>query len=143
MSKTRNERHGKIITLGEDMRKRIPQLFSVIYRLETTAATDGEDIEEDETFKLHTLRTVNVEGTVIINEGAGVCVNGDFDISLVEDEDDDKPGELRKKVWADKDEAIAAWELLSNLELDRAKAIQDKINATVTMLQTSVDERQY
>jgi hypothetical protein len=141
-TKSKDSRKASILTIGADKRKRIPQLFSDVYKIEATAAADEDDVARDETFKLHTLRTVFVEGLTIVNNGKGVNVNGDFDISL-DDDSDETEASVREKVYADKDEAIAAWEFLTNIQLEKAEKMFTKMENTLNAIRTSKEERQY
>lgn len=135
-------RKGTIITIGENQRKRIPQVFDTIFKVVQTPVSDEDDLEKDDTFRLHTLRTIDVEGVTVIPGRKAVNVNGDFDIDLEEDGDlEDK--DLVNKVFADKEEAIAAWAYLTKLQLDRAEKLRAKVEATVNTLRTSFEERQY
>lgn len=142
--KSKSNRKGKIvnIVLGENQKRRIPQVFDTVFKIEQTAVTDGEDLANDETFRLHTLRTIDVEGVTRIPGKLAVNINGDFDINL-DDDGEQSEKDLLDKVFADKEEAIAAWNLLTKLQVERAEALQAKINETVTMLRTSLEERQY
>ena len=99
-----------------------------------------DDTLQDETFVLHTLQTVEVEGVTIVDGGRAVNINGDFDISL---EDDDEDKFSPDNTWKDKDEAIQVWEYLTKLQLEKAEKLQDKINSVVSCLQTSLKEEQY
>ena len=132
-----SERKGKVVTLklGEDMRKRIPKVGDVIYRIIKTPACDDDNPDDDETFFLRTLETVDVEGTHINHSNKTVEINGDFDISL---DPEDKP-----EVWTDEEDAIAEWFFQTDLELKRAVNLQVKMNHIVNALQTSKDEKQY
>ena len=142
MKEDKKSRKGTIITIGENQRKRIPQVFDTIFKIVQTPVTDNEDLENDDTFRLHTLRTIDVEGVTVIPGRKAVNVNGDFDIDLEEDSDlEDK--DLVNKVFADKEEAIAAWGYLTKLQLDKAESLRAKIEETVNMLRTSLDDRQY
>lgn len=131
-------RKGQVVTIkiGEDKKKRIPRVFDTIYKMVKTPVDD-----DDETFNLHTLRTIDVEGVTIVDGGRAVNINGDFDISL-EDENDDERFSA-DKVWADKDEAVTVWEYLTKLQLDKAEARQARINNVVNCLRDSLNERQY
>jgi hypothetical protein len=106
-----------------------------------TPVDDSDNPDEDETFLTHTLRTVDVEGVNIVDDGRAVSVNGEFEISL-EDEDDEERYSSNK-IWANKEEAIEVWEFLTNQQLERAKKLQDKMNHIVNHLQTNLDEKQY
>ena len=136
-------RKGKIVTikLGEDKLKRVPHVFETIYRMVKTPVDDKDNPDDDETFFLHTLQTVDVEGVAVVDGGKAVCINGDFDISL-EDEDDEEKYSVNK-TWRDKEEAIEVWAYLTDLQLKRAEKLQQKIEEVVNCLRTSKDERQY
>ena len=135
-------RKATIVTIGVDQRRRIPQVFDTIFKIEQTPVTDGENIDDDETFRLHSLRTIDVEGVTVVPGKRAVNVNGDFDINL-DDDGEENEKDLLSKVFADKDEAIAAWGYLSKLQLERAEKLQEKINETVNCLRTSIEDRQY
>ena len=136
-------RKGTIITLGEDVRARIPRCMDNIFKIEAVPVTDGEDLEKDETFRLHHLRTILVEGTTVVDNGRAVNVNGEFDIPLEPRLGESDEDELLNNVYSVKDEAIAAWEVLTNLQVKRAEKMQEKINETLTTLKNSQEERQY
>ena len=142
MSKEKDTRKGKIVTIGENLRKRIPALFSTIYRIVTTAVTDGEDVEKDETFKLHTLRTVTVEGLSVNPDGKSFNINGEFDISL-ESEDNDTEESLRDRTYTDQEEAIKNWRYLSNLQRDKVKAEQERLEKVYHCIDNSIEKEQY
>jgi hypothetical protein len=142
MKKGNDSRKATILTIGEDKRKRVPQLFTDVYKIEATAVDDNDDVARDETFKLHTLRTVYVEGTAIVDGGKAVSVNGDFDVSL-EDDPDETEASVRDRVYADKDEAIAAWEFLTNIQLEKAEKMFKKMEETLNSIRLSKEDRQY
>ena len=141
--KNEDNRAGKIITLGKNRRAKFPTVFDTVYRIKTDAVTDEEDVDKDETFKLHTLVTVDVEGVTIVDGGRAVSINGEFEISAEEDGVGSDEEELRDKTWSDKDEAIAAWLLLTEAQIKRCKKMKDKIDQTLVTLETSRDDRQY
>lgn len=140
--KEKKGRKGSIVTIGTDKMKRIPRVFETIFKLEQTPVTDGEDVNSDETFKLHTLRTIDVEGVTRVPGKAAVSINGEFEISL-EDDGEESEKDILNKAYGDKDEAIKAWAYLTELQLEKAKAMKAKIDLTVATLQTSKDENQY
>jgi hypothetical protein len=131
------KRKAKVVTikLGEDIRKSIPKAGDTIYRIVKTPAADGDNPDEDETFFLRTLETVDVEGTRLVDGGKAVDINGDFEISLDLEEKPD--------VWTDEDDAIAEWLFQTEQECQRAEKAQDKLNHIVNALQTSRDEKQF
>jgi hypothetical protein len=133
----KDTRKGKLITikLGEDKKRLIPRVFDTIYRMVKTPVSDDDNPDDDETFVLNTLQTVEVEGVTIIDSGRAVNVNGEFEISLEDD--------AKNEVWADKDEAIAEWEYRTNLQLKRAEELQKKVDHIVNALRTSKEEKQY
>lgn len=141
MKNDKKDRKGTIITIGEDKRKRIPQVFDTIFKMERTPVSDEDNPDKDETFNLHTLRTIDVEGVVAVPGKKAVNVNGEFDINLEDDDDDNDFSP--NKVWADKSEAITAWEYLTDLEVKRAEKLQKKVEQIVNTLRTSQEERQY
>ncbi|MBE3086141.1 MAG: hypothetical protein IMZ64_07990 [Bacteroidetes bacterium] len=141
--KNEDNRAGKIITLGKNRRAKFPTVFDTVYRIKTDAVADEEDVDKDETFKLHTLVTVDVEGVTIVDGGRAVSINGEFEISAEEDGVGSDEEELRDKTWSDKDEAIAAWLLLTEAQIRRCKKMKDKIDQTLVTLETSRDDRQY
>jgi hypothetical protein len=151
MKESKDYRKGKVVTivLGEDKRKRIPRCMDNVYRIVATPTTDGENLEDDETTRLYTLRTVLVEGTSVVDNGRAVNVNGEFEISL-EDDGDDSENELLTKTYSDNDEAIVAWRNVSKCERDRVRKWKEKIDAlqirltnSLEMIETSIKEEQY
>ena len=128
---------GKVITikLGEDKRKDIPQVFETVYRMVKTPIDDRDNPDDDETFCIHTLQTVDVEGVTIVDNGRAVCINGDFEIDL-------EDGAV-KETWRDQEEAVEEWELLTNLQIKKAEKVEDKIKHILTTLRTSKEEKQY
>ena len=142
MKEDKKNRKGTIITLGVDKMKRIPRVFETIYKLEQTPADDNDDLEKDETLRLHTLRTIDVEGVTKVPGKNAVNVNGDFDISL-EDDDDETENDILNKVYADRDEAIAAWAYLTDLQVEKARKMKEKYDQILVMIETSKNERQF
>jgi hypothetical protein len=140
---SKNDRKGKVITIGEDLRKRIPQLFSNVYKIEQTAVKDGEDLDEDETLRLHTLRTVFVEGESIVEGGKAVNVNGEFDIPLERHGLGDSDKDLREEVYVDREEAVDIWEKLTNAQIRRCREKKEQIDNTLIALETSLSDRQF
>jgi hypothetical protein len=133
----KDTRKGKIVTirLGADKLEKVPKCFETIYRMVKTPVDDKDNPDDDETFFLHTLQTVDVEGTAIIDGGKAVSINGDFEISLEDNAKND--------IWRDKEEAIAEWEYLTDLQVKRAEKVEDKIKHILNTLRTSKEERQY
>jgi len=144
MENTNKNRKGKIVNvvIGEDIRKRIPRCMDNIYKVEALPVNDVEDLEKDETLRMYTLRTVLVEGTSVVDNGRAVNVNGEFEISL-EDSNDDSENETLKKVYRDKDEAIAVWRRLTKAQCDRVDELFEKVSQMKVALHTSYDEEQY
>jgi hypothetical protein len=132
-------RKGKVITLGADKMKLIPRCMDNIYKIDAVPVTDGENLEKDETLRLHTLRTVLVEGTSVVDGGRAININGEFEISLEDDSDES----LSSKTYADKDEAVAAWKTLTKAQYERAKELYEKIENAKNMLKVSLEEEQY
>jgi hypothetical protein len=131
------ERKGKIlnIKLGEDKLRRIPRSFETIFRMVQTPVDDKDNPDDDETFKLHTLQTVDVETTAIVDEGRAVCINGDFDISLEDDWVED--------TWREKEDAVMAWRHATDLQIKKAEKVLGKVEQVLSALRTSRDEEQY
>lgn len=141
---TKSGRKGKVVTvIGEDVKARIPRVLDNIYRIEALPVSDDDSLQNDETARMYTLRTILVEGVTVVNNGTAVNVNGDFDISLEPTFDETDEKELLNKTWANKDEAIAVWETLTKQQVERAEEAQRKINHIVNTLRTSLEERQY
>jgi hypothetical protein len=139
--KEKDSRKGKVITLTGEQKDRIPRVFDTIYRIILTAVTDGEDVDRDETARLHTLRTIEVEGVVVVDGGKAVSINGEFEIPTEPKPSDEE--NLLETVFVRKEEAINAWRYLTKLQLDKFEKEQEKINKTVTALRTSLEEEQY
>jgi|WetSurMetagenome_2_1015567.scaffolds.fasta_scaffold58587_5 hypothetical protein len=133
----KDTRKGKIITvkLGVGAMDKIPKCFETIYRMVKTPVDDKDNPDDDETFCLHTLQTVDVEGTVVIDGGRAVSINGDFEISLDVDAKND--------TWRDKEEAIKEWEYLTNLQIKKAEKAEDKIKHILGALRMSKEDRQF
>jgi hypothetical protein len=129
------------VKLGEDKKRRIPRVLDTIYRIIKTPVCDDDNPDDDETLFTRTLETVDVEGVTVVDNGRAVNVNGDFEISLEDEDDDEKYSD--KKIWAEKEEAIAVWEHNTELELKEAKKRQEKYDHIVTHLQRNLDEKQY
>lgn len=142
----KDTRKGKVVTvkIGADKQKRIPALFSTIYRMIKTPWDDKDNPDEDETLCTRTLETVYVEGLTGVKDDEGndaVSVNGEFEISLKDEDDDERYSD--KKIWADREEAIEVWEHNTKRELERAKKYADKYNHIVNSLELNLEEKQY
>jgi hypothetical protein len=141
--KNENSRKTKLINvkIGEDKRKRIPQVFSTIFKMIRVPVCDDDNPDDDETYFSHSLDTIDVEGVIIVNNGKAVRVNGDFDISLEDEEEDEKS--LVKKIWADQDEAIEAWRFITKLQLDKAEKQKEKLVHIINHLTENLEKDQY
>ena len=143
MSKDKKGRVGEVITIGSTMRNRIPQLFTDIYRIVTSPVDDNEDVEKDETFKIHTLRTVFVEGLTGVPGKKAVSVNGEFEIDLEKNEDDETEADMRENVYADKEKAVSVWRYLSQLQWEKFEREEARLAQVKIALRNSIDGEQY
>jgi hypothetical protein len=133
----------KKVIIGRNIKDRIPRCTDTIYKIVATPVCDDDDADKDETLKLHTLRTIEVEGVVVVNHGKAVCVNGEFDISLEVGDDDENEEDILNKTYSIHDEAITAWEYLTKINLERAEKAKEKADSIYNMLKISLQERQY
>jgi hypothetical protein len=142
MKKDEN-RKSKIITvkIGEDKKSRIPRVLDTIYRMVKTPVSDEDNPDDDQTLFQRTLQTVEVEGVTVVDGGRAVNVNGDFEISLEDEDDEERFSD--KKIWANKEEALFVWEHNTEIELKEAKKRLDKYTHAFNFLQTNLDEKQY
>ena len=143
MKDVQKNRKATVITLGEDIRAMIPRCMDNLYKIEEVAVTDGEDLSKDETFRLYGIRTVLVEGTSVVDNGRAVNINGDFDIPLMKSEDDKEDQDLVNNVYYTKEEAVVAWEILTNAQLDKVIKERDRLIEVAGTIQRSKDERQF
>lgn len=116
---------GGIKSVSEKAKARIPKLFEDIFVLEINDAEDeapeGHVINDISMTGYAVVRSINVESVAAINNGEAVRVNGDIEISLVDEEEDSL-----QKVYVDKNEAIEAWEEFMTA---RHKAVVAKLEA--------------
>jgi hypothetical protein len=140
-----SKRNTKLINveLNSEARRRIPSVFEVIYKMVKTPIDDRDNPDDDETFCVHTLKTIDVESVVVVDEGQTISINNEIDIpvaSLLEDKEEDYS---TSKIWRDKEEAKKAWAYLTDLQIKKAEKERDKIEKILGTLNFSKEERAF
>ena len=141
MSKTKATIVNVKVKLGEDKKKRIPRVLDTIYRMIKTPASDDDNPDDDETLCIRTLETVDVEGVTVVDNGRAVNVNGDFEISLEDEDEQERYSD--NKIWADRGEAIHVWAHNTEAEIERSEEKMKKFTSIYNTLKRSREEEQY
>lgn len=133
---------GGIKTVSEKAKARIPKLFEDIFVLEINDAEDeapeGHVINDISMTGYAVIRPINVESVAAINNGEAVRVNGDIEISLVEEEEDSL-----QKVYTDKSEAVEAWDAFMTSRHAAVKAKLESYMKLESFLDNQIKERNF
>lgn len=142
----KSNRKGKIVNvvLGEDIMSRIPRCMETVYKI-CAIPVDGSAsfAGDDETLKLFHMRTILVEGTSVVNNGKALNINGEFEISLEVNKFDSEEKRILDELYRDKDEAISAWRVLTNTQVEKIEAIEKEVAKMKAAILASRDEEQY
>lgn len=141
-TKTKAGRRGTVITLGQDIAARIPKCMDNVYRINEFAVddADGDKLTNDETFRGYHITSHLVEGTSMVRNNTAVSINGLFEISLLP-EDIEKENAL-DRTYPSMEEAVKVWKELETAQLDKAKALLDKVNHAINHLETALRDGQ-
>jgi hypothetical protein len=129
------------LKINEDKMSRIPKVGSVIYRMIKTPVDDTDNPDGDETFVKRSLQTVFVEGTNLVNNRTSCRVNGDFEISLEDEEDTERYSD--NKIWADQDEAIHVWQHNTEVEMLEAEKKENKFAHIKNFLKDDLKDQRF
>jgi len=80
-----------------------------------------------------------VESVSVLPDGKTVRVNGEFDIDLEKDEEDD----LFKRLFTDKNEAIEKWRLFMEEKVRAAEEKRNAYNKLVDFLANQIKEENF
>ena len=86
-----------------------------------------------------TIRTITVESVSVLPDGKTVRVNGEFDIDLEKDEEND----LFKRLFTDKSEAIEKWRLFMEEKVRAAEEKRNAYNKLVDFLANQIKEENF
>lgn len=133
---------GGIKTLSEKAKSRIPRVAEDVYKLNISdaeeEAPEGKVINDIEITGFATITEITVESVAMVNNGEAVRVNGELEISLVDDDEN-----VVDKVFPSKDEAVEAWQ---NFMEAKAKVAEAKLNAytnLVSFLRSQINQGNY
>ena len=143
MARVKSESTGRNVVISAKARANVPSVLTDAYALELANATEGMDedkvINDIEVTSFATIRTITVESVSVLPDGKTVRVNGEFDIDLEKDEEND----IFKRLFTDKSEAIEKWRLFMEEKVRAAEEKRNAYNKLVDFLANQIKEENF